>query len=185
MCRVCCVWLTHCQEGGWSTVHCWRDVNWQRRLTGHHLILSCCPSVHRFGAKTGWGMKTEKGTRNVDRMGLLWGLVWECQGKGKGKIQTHAFGRAVLHTFIISTTFARGRYRLIVYYNRIPNDRCALYTEAHYAWSFMVAAAAAAVDVVMCHSRVLTEMLNRCSSWNHEYTLKIHATTHSRMKSWL
>jgi len=63
-------------------------------------------------------MKTKKVPWDVGRDGVFMGLVWVCVEKGRGEAK-HAFWQAAWHTFIISRTFARGRYSLIVSETRV------------------------------------------------------------------
>jgi len=42
---------------------------------------------------------------------LSWGLVWGCEGKEEGKSQKNMLFGGPSAAFIISRTFARGRYR--------------------------------------------------------------------------
>ena len=51
-------------------------------------------------------------------MGRGWGcrgVGWDVKGRERGRRIKHIFQRGEGYTFIISSTFARGRYSLIVY----------------------------------------------------------------------
>jgi len=89
----------------------------QQQQQHHHqttmrLRLSVCQSI--------WGknqLRDENGRSTCTiKYGSWWGCCrgfsFGCEGKGKGQTRKHDFRRAARHTFIVSRTFARGRYSL-------------------------------------------------------------------------
>ena len=111
ICHTCAVSYAYVLRGSCRVaqnfaVNSWTQSSYYKRLR-----------FVRLSVPSNWGNnqlrdKSEKGTmERGSGMRLSWRVVGGAR-EGKWETQKHAFRRRGLYTFIISRTFARGRYRL-------------------------------------------------------------------------